>query len=155
MRKLNLKQTLIILSAVVVLTHLGYVLLGNLGRAAGGTGGYVTMSNILHGITCLVLMWFALLLRDRFQPNLLLALLAYIVLVSALCGVCLLIELPLTTLPGGQDAVLKAMLLCWIAFMLWGLMLMAVSMPKIMAQAKLEAVRDEALEKQKQEEHKD
>ena len=37
MRKLNLKQTLIILSAVVVLTHLGYVLLGNLGRAAGGT----------------------------------------------------------------------------------------------------------------------
>lgn len=148
MPKADFKKTLLVVSIVIVVSHLAYVLLGNQARAAGGTGSFATLTNISHGVTCLLLMWLALLFRDHYQPEVGDAFKLYTLATLVLCGVCVAVEIPLTTLPGGAGAVVKAMALAWAAFLMWGGMLMFLAWVKISNQAKLEAARDAALEKQ-------
>ena len=149
MPKADFKKTLLVISVIVLASHLAYVLFGNAARAAGGTGSAATLSNIVHGVTCLLLMWLALLFRDHYLPRMGEAFKLYGLFSLALCILCMAIEVPLTTLSGGVTAVIQAMMLCWIAFLMWGGMLMIIAWTRISNQAKLEAARDAALEKQK------
>jgi len=149
MPKTDFKKTLLVVSAIIIVSHLAYVLLGNQARAAGGTGSAATFANISHGVTCLLMMWLALLFRDHYQPKVGEAFKLYALLTLALGAVCVAVEIPLTTLSGGAPAVLQAMALCWVAFLMWGGMLMLIAWIRISNQAKLEAARDAALEKQK------
>lgn len=148
MPKADFKKTLLITSAIVLVTHLIYVLAGNAARAAGGTGGALTIANISHGITCLVMMWQAMLFRDHYTPDVKKAFKLYAAVTLALSALCIIIEAPLTTMAGGLAQVVKAMLLCWSAFLMWGGMLNFLAWVKISNEAKLAAARDEALEKQ-------
>ena len=154
MPKVDFKKALLVVSIIIVVSHLAYVLLGNQARAAGGAGTFATLTNISHGVTCLLLMWLALLFREHYQPQVGDAFKLYSLFTLALCTVCAAFEIPLTTLAGGAPAVIKAMALCWVAFLMWGGMLMLIAWIKISNQAKLEAARDAALEKQKKGEKK-
>ena len=148
MTKPAFKKTLLVVSAIILVSHLAYVLLGNIARANGGVGTAATFANMSHGVTCLLLMWLALLFRDHYQPQVADAFRLYAFYTLALCVVCMVMEAPLTTMEGGTVQVIKAMMLCWVAFLMWGGVLMVVAWIKISNQAKLEAARDAALEKQ-------